>query len=158
MIKEVDIAHTSLRNMHPSLFKSLVLKSAMLTLAGVIMIIQGEYSTRQEGLVISYIPIELWGLLFTASGLLTGVGIINNLKRYKYARYGLILGAGICGVWGVSYFAGLFTGPEPSPLGTLFFAYMSGTLMVWAGEPAFNPLASALRQKGTNVAGSGKNE
>lgn len=159
MTKKIELAHSSLRNMHPTLFKSLALKSAMLTLGGIGLASQGDYSPRQENLTFAlFLPIEFWGVMFTLAGLLTAYGIIFSLNHYKYARYGLILGAAVTGIWAASYIVGFATGATSSYLGAIFYIYLSGTMMIWAGEPAFNPLSSALRQKDTNVKGNGKRD
>ena len=135
---------TLLRDSHPQLFKATALKSVVLFLIALSMFIKPEYVLQDLISTSRIIPLWFWGVVFTIISIMMAYGISNGYRRYQWARRALISGAIVTGMWGVGYAFALFGGETTKVFGTIFWFYVCGNFVIWTGEPAFNPLSSAL--------------
>lgn len=141
----------SLRKTHPTLFKALVIKSVMLVMLGIIFSAGfKQYIFELKILQTARIvPLEFWGGIYLVNGLMLMYGISNGVRRYRWARRALIVASSLAGLFCVGYIFAIAQGLTDRLLAPLFWGYFSASLAVWTGEPAFNPLSSALNTKGT---------
>lgn len=138
-----------LRETHPQLFKAMILKVMVLFAVGLAILVKPGWiidSKLNDG--DSVIPLAFWGLLFIAISIVFAYGITNGIKRYKWARRALIAGSIVTGIWAVGYFFALFSGQTDRVFATIFWFYACINFIIWAGEPAFNPISSALQNNG----------
>lgn len=149
-----DLTTLPLRQSHPSLFKSLMLKAIFIFTAGVFIatgnatyVLEETVLTRNGVVDSPLIPVELFGIAFIVVGLTLAYGITNGLRRYKWARRGMIAAASLCGIFAVGYWFAFIQDFTPRIFAPLLWSYMTGQFIIWAGEPAFNPLSSALNAK-----------
>lgn len=156
MPKLLSTEQLNVRITHPSLYKSLLIKAAMLMAGGLAFWVQREYTGAMGALDFSsFIPLRVWAAGLFLSGALVAFGITLGAKRYKYVRYGLYLAAAIAGIWTAFYVAAFVTDEAPTLVPAIFWAYVSGTMAVWASEPTFNPLSAAIHEQQKNGGSNG---
>ncbi len=142
-----------LRDSHPQLFKSLLVKGLfMLGCGGLMLTGYANYlieeTVLRRGGQEPLIPITFWGIVFLlVSGMLI-YGITNGVGRYKWARRGMVGAASICGVFALGYWFAFLGGYTDRALAPLVWSMLTALFIIWAGEPAFNPLSSALNYNG----------
>lgn len=134
-----------LRQSHPQLYKAMLLKTAMLIAVALAILIRPEFiieeNLRRPDPVI---PLQFWAILYLGIAATLAYGVTNGLKRYKWARRALVAGAIITGIWAVGYMFAVFGGTSDKVFAAIFWVYACTNFIIWAGEPAFNPLSSAL--------------
>lgn len=148
------MSNITLNKSHPSLFKALILKCIVLLLIGLALLINrpgyivDTVLTAPRALVI---PLEVWGLVFMGLAVSMAYGISGGLIRYRWARRALIGGAFITGIWAIVYIFALLGERTDRVFAVIFWIYINLNFIIWAGEPAFNPLSSALSESPNNV-------
>lgn len=151
-----QLVNLPLRQSHPSLFKSLVVKALFIIIAG-LMLSTGQATYLIEEAVLyrngqsPLVPFEFWGAAFILTGSVLLYGITNGLNRYKWARRGMIMAAALCGIFAVGYWFSYLQGLTGRVFAPMFWTYLTCQFIIWAGEPAFNPLSSALNEGGKDV-------
>lgn len=138
----------ALKQNHPTLFMSLMIKAGFMVLVGLVLVIFGvQYFIEPHALQQTLIPVNLWGIPVAVAGIMVFYGILGCPENYKWARRGLLTGSVVAGIFAAAYFFAFLSGYSDRIMSGLFWGYLSMVLAIWVPEPTFNPIASATLNK-----------
>lgn len=132
---------------HPNLFKGIVLKAFISGLWGLFLLVgPPDFVINAKNADIGrVVPLQFWGLVFLLIAGLLIFGISGEIKRFKWARRGLILGAAIGSMFAIGFWFALFGGRIYGVGGPIFWTYYTFNFMIFATEPTFNPISAVAR-------------
>lgn len=134
---------------HPNLFKMMLSKSLFTLLIAYLLISHKAYLIIPRMALESkqIIPLQVWGIIWLIVGLLIAFGITLGVNRYRFARWGLILGALVGGYWAVGFWSLFILNKTTLINAPLLWTMYTITLVSWSSEPNFNPLSKAVHDR-----------
>lgn len=88
-------------------------------------------------------PLWFWGDIFGVAGVLILVGALS--KYYRFARWGLIISAGIGFFWGYGFIINFLTGDIRGITAPVMWPFYVMMCIITSREPTANPLSAALQ-------------
>lgn len=142
-----------LRKTHPNMFRNLLVWdlytlaiSGLLLLGKAHLLIPDAVLAQPQG-----IPLEFWGVVYLLIGLALLYGIMTAKGRHNWARRAMVAAAFVGGFWAFGFWSLYFQGLTPLLTAPLLWTLYTAKMMIWASEPTFNPIASAImKRKGRN--------
>lgn len=141
-----------LRNTHPNLFYSLLVWAGFTIIVAALLMLGMERYLIPTTLIQRQpsIPLEVWGILYTITGFLLLYGLTNGNKRYKYARWGMVIGSYIGAFWAIGFWSVFLNTSLISIHPPMLWTIYTLKFIIWSREPTFNPISALINTKGTD--------
>ena len=145
-VKTASHNKLALHQTHPNLFNQMVIWAVLcFAITAVVIIPHTSNQSPSVNPAIVAITRPLFGLAFFIAGACISYGISNGPQRYRWARLGLLIVVGFGLLTATSFWVALFLGKTTIYSFAIFWTVWSASAMVWASEPAFNPVAAAIK-------------
>lgn len=143
---------TRLRETHPNLFYSMLVWACFTTVVALTLVFNAEDKLIPVVLLKEQpsIPLELWGVAYSITAGLLLFGITNGHKRYRYARWGMVIGSYIGAFWALGFWTAFLFQSSISLHPPMLWTIYTLKFVIWSREPTFNPISAVINTKGTS--------